>query len=432
MTSRFIQIHFLTSYPAALLNRDDAGMAKRIPFGGASRIRVSSQCMKRHWRRFEGDHALVDLVGADMMSVRSRRTFEQHLVEPLIASGVDAAIAREVTGLVMSELLGESAKSKAKATGREEGGDDAGEAAYTNQITILGRPELAYLLDLAKTIARRASASAGERHTSATANEASAAKAGKKGKATAKGDSLKDAIAAAFTKEAKENLRTMRLGAGLDAALFGRMVTSDVLSREDAAIHVAHAFTVHAEASEADYFTAVDDLLMAEEGGELGSGHINSSELTSGLFYGYVVIDVPLLVSNLEGGKRSEWQKADLSLARKVVESMVHLVAKVSPGAKLGSTAPYAFASLVLVESGTAQPRTLANAFLEPVSERPALLANAYRAISQHIVDLDRMYGASSARRGAALGDRGALAGVGAEWSSLDELAAWAGAQVGA
>ena len=46
----FLQIHTLTAYPASLLNRDDAGLAKRIPFGNAQRLRVSSQCLKRHWR----------------------------------------------------------------------------------------------------------------------------------------------------------------------------------------------------------------------------------------------------------------------------------------------------------------------------------------------------------------------------------------------
>jgi CRISPR system Cascade subunit CasC len=46
----FLQIHTLTAYPASLLNRDDAGLAKRIPFGNAVRLRVSSQCLKRHWR----------------------------------------------------------------------------------------------------------------------------------------------------------------------------------------------------------------------------------------------------------------------------------------------------------------------------------------------------------------------------------------------
>ena len=35
--SRFLQIHTLHSYTAALLNRDDSGLAKRLTFGGVSR-----------------------------------------------------------------------------------------------------------------------------------------------------------------------------------------------------------------------------------------------------------------------------------------------------------------------------------------------------------------------------------------------------------
>jgi CT1975-like protein len=40
------------------------------------------------------------------------------------------------------------------------------------------------------------------------------------------------------------------LAAGLEAALFGRMVTSDPEANTNAAIHVAHSFTVHKEESE--------------------------------------------------------------------------------------------------------------------------------------------------------------------------------------
>jgi CRISPR system Cascade subunit CasC len=56
---RFVQIHWLASYPGALLNRDDSGLAKRLPFGGATRTRVSSQCLKRHWRTAEDEYDLV-------------------------------------------------------------------------------------------------------------------------------------------------------------------------------------------------------------------------------------------------------------------------------------------------------------------------------------------------------------------------------------
>ena len=54
-TARFLQIHTLTPYAASLINRDDVGAAKRLPFGGATRTRISSQCLKRHWRMAVGN-----------------------------------------------------------------------------------------------------------------------------------------------------------------------------------------------------------------------------------------------------------------------------------------------------------------------------------------------------------------------------------------
>src|SRR5690606_16863878 len=166
---------------------------------------------------------------------------------------------------------------------------------------------------------------------------------------------LKAAVAALLKKE-KPNFASMREGAGLDAALFGRMITGDILARSDAAVHVAHAFTVNALETEPDYFTAVDDI--TQDSGEQGSGHINISELTSGLYYSYVVIDLPLLVSNLQGCHQRDWANADRSLAGKVVEQLIGLIATVSPGAKLGSTAPYGSADTVVVEAGNRQPRS--------------------------------------------------------------------------
>ena len=62
---RFLQIHTLTSYTAALLNRDDSGLAKRLPYGNALRTRVSSQCLKRHWRIAEDPHALREIDRAE-------------------------------------------------------------------------------------------------------------------------------------------------------------------------------------------------------------------------------------------------------------------------------------------------------------------------------------------------------------------------------
>jgi CRISPR system Cascade subunit CasC len=400
MTGRFLQVHYLTSYPAALLNRDDAGFAKRIPFGGATRTRISSQCLKRHWRSYDGEYALqhIERDGRVIpMSVRSRRTFERFIWQPL-RDEVGDEMATAVTQAMMAQVLGQSKKTEKAAD------DDNTAAIRSGQVTVLGRPEVDFLFDQARVIA------------------------------TGLGDSkkAKQAVETHFKGEAGRNLRSLRLGAGLDAALFGRMITSDILARGDAAVHVQHAMTVHEEAAETDYFSAVDDLLQDAEEEQLGSGHIGTSELTSGFYYGYVVVDVPLLVSNLEGAERSQWLEVDRSLAAEVVHRLVHLVATVSPGAKLGSTAPYAYASLVLVEAGAAQPRTLANAFLSPVAQRPDVVRNTYRALSGHLEDLDHMYGRSTERRLAALGPLNELDSVVplVDHLSLASLAAWASRQV--
>ena len=62
--ARFLQIHTLHSYASALLNRDDSGLAKQLPYGGATRTRISSQCLKRHWRLARDPHALDQIDGA--------------------------------------------------------------------------------------------------------------------------------------------------------------------------------------------------------------------------------------------------------------------------------------------------------------------------------------------------------------------------------
>lgn len=396
MTPRFLQLHTLTSYPAALLNRDDVGFAKRLPFGGAVRVRISSQCLKRHWRNTEGDHALAGVAvdgEAVSMAIRSRRTFEQHLRDPLVAGGVPPAIAAALTEKAIDTVLG---KAKAKQAREEGKGKETGEAAIlrTEQVTVLGHPEMRYLVELAKEAA-------------AGAADPKAAREAWEEKA----------------KDVKKNLQAMVRGAGLDAALFGRMVTGDVLARCDAAVHVAHAFTVHAGDFETDYFSAVDDLQPEEE---TGSGHINTAELTSGLYYGYVVIDVPLLVSNLEGGEREQWQQADRALAAEVVRRFAHVIATVSPGAKLGSTAPYSRAAMVFAEVGSDQPRSLANAFLEPVERRGQLLDRAQAQLAEHLGRLDGMYGRTTDRRLAALSPPESLLALAGERLDLPRLAEWA------
>ena len=386
MKARFLQLHTLTGYSATLLNRDDIGRAKRLPFGGHDRIRVSSQCLKRHWREATGEWSLQELGSGK--STRSRRVFSGVIAGRLRERGLSEDRIVNVLMPIRAAVLGESIK--AKQARKEKPAEDANplDGLHTEQVIVLGEPEIAFLTDLAAQLVQDDAAGTTKK------------------------------VEAYFKDKAKKtNLKALVMGSGLDAAIFGRMVTSDLMARTDAAVHVAHSFTVHAEEAEPDYFSALDDLVAAE--GELGSGHINTSELTSGLFYAYVVVDLCQLVDNLSG---------DRALAAEVLRRLVHLIATVSPGAKLGATAPYACAELMLAETGARQPRTLANAFMKPVSKQGAK-EKAAAAIGEYLGRYDAMYGTHEGRRVAAMIEP--VTAHAGERVTMEALAKWVSDQVG-
>ena len=379
---RFIQIHTLHNYPGALLNRDDAGLAKRLPYGDAIRTRISSQCLKRHWRTAEDHFSLINL--GVPMAVRSRVTLDL-IRKKLIEAGLSAEMSQSAgEGLRDAGLLDKGGKeSKGK------------EALETGQAVLLGYAEIEYLV-------KRCTELAQENPDAKT---------------------LKAAIAK-FLKDEKSNIAALKHGSGLESALFGRMVTSDVLASRDAAVYVAHAFTVHEAQVENDYFTVVDDLLR--EAGEQGSAGIFDTELASGLYYGYVVVDVPQLISNLEGESAKDWATlppAKRELSGRVVQHLLHLIATVSPGAKRGSTAPFEWAKFLLVEVGDWQPRSLAGAFQNALPlEQPALRESAVQMLTDEIGKLDAAYGATLDRRFLAL-DKVDVPN--AQRLSLNDLATW-------
>ena len=346
-TARFLQIHTLHSYPAALLNRDDSGLAKRMPFGGTVRTRISSQCLKRHWRVADDDYAIHKVPNA-ARAIRSRNVIEREVIQPLREAGEsDEEVLTAVEEAFNVGVYGSSGTSE---SGR--------------QPLLLGLPEVEYLRQMAAAICAEYPEDDG---------------------------AAKKAAADLFHTRRGEgnNLRTMRkttrLPGGLESALFGRMVTSDPAANIDAAVHVAPCLYCpipkRARATTFRLLTTCKGMKKIP-----ARPHIGDTELTAGLFYGYVVVDLPGLISNLVGCRAEEWLSADRSMGAKVVEHLIHLIATVTPGAKLGSTAPYAYADLMLIESGSRQPRSLANAFR---SRLEAQTADAAAALTAYLTQLD-------------------------------------------
>jgi CRISPR system Cascade subunit CasC len=355
-TGDFLQIHALTSYPAVLLNRDDVGLAKRLPFGDAVRIRVSSQCLKKHWR--DAIAAMQDRIPP---AVRSRRIFDHFVADALAREGVAESAANRIAQALSVAVLQQKRGAASESEANEEQ-SEAGEVEQ-GQVLVLSQAEVDFLGRLAQELVvemKEAQLDTGD---------------GKKLEKWLNGKGLKESL--------KKHPQLRALPASFDTAMFGRFITSDVLSRVDAAVSVAHAFTTHAEQAETDYFTAIDMLTD-----EPGAGLLSDTELTTGVFYVYVVIDLNKLRENLMGQE---------DLAPDLTRWLVEAIATVSPGAKRGSTAPYAYAEFILLERGSAQPRTLANAFRRalPVTgeEGADLMSASIRRMLIYRQDLETMYG---------------------------------------
>lgn len=236
--TEFLQLHVLTSYPPANLNRDDLGRPKTAVFGGKTRLRVSSQSLKRAWRQ---SPVFEEAVG----SHKGWRTKEMGLrwvYEPLRAAAAAADLAEE------------AAQKVAAVFGKQEDDDKK----LIKQLAHVSPEEKAAIDALVQTVLT-------ERR--------------------------------APTDDELQLLRRDQRAA--DIALFGRMLADKPDFNVEAAAQVAHAITVHSVAIEDDYFTAVDDLNNRRE--DMGAGHLGETEFGAGVFYLYLCIDRDRLAANLQG-----------------------------------------------------------------------------------------------------------------------------------
>jgi CRISPR system Cascade subunit CasC len=343
----FLQFHLLTAYPPSNLNRDDNGRPKTAEFGGVTRIRISSQSVKRAWRT---SPVFREIVG-EAHGVRTRRVGEDVFTH-LQSRGVEQAEA-DVIARYIGGVFG-----KAKVTGR-----------VAEQLAFVGLAELADAKLVADEIAADPSLMPADWRAHLTEK----------------------------AKEPKTHPLVSRLlrtcGAATDIAMFGRMFASDPSYNWEAAVNVAHPITTHAAVVEDDFLVAVDDLQRAGDEGGVGTGHITVQAFGSGLFYLYLCVDVDLLTRNLGG---------DTALAERALEALVTTAATVSPTGKQASFASRARASYILAERGPQQPRMLSTAFLRPISADEMggdVLGASVSRLEETCGNIDASYGACASAR---------------------------------
>jgi CRISPR system Cascade subunit CasC len=237
----FLQLHLLTSYPPACLNRDDLNRPKTAVMGGIPRLRISSQSLKRAWRRsehFEG--ALKGHIGT-----RTKLTGVR-VYERLVKAGIKEKDAREWAQLI----AGRYGKLKGKKDDKPLNDLEIEQLAHFS-------PEEEVAID-----------------------------------------ALAHKLAGAKRKPEDKELDLLRKEHNaVDIHLFGRMLADSPAFNTEAACQVAHAVTVHRAAVEDDFFTAVDDLNTREE--DAGSAHMGEQGFGAGLFYIYVCVNCDQLREKL-------------------------------------------------------------------------------------------------------------------------------------
>ncbi|MBM3359244.1 MAG: type I-E CRISPR-associated protein Cas7/Cse4/CasC [Betaproteobacteria bacterium] len=203
----------------------------------------------------------------------------------------------------------------------------------------------------------------------------------------------------------------------VDIALFGRMLAAVPAFNFDAAVQVAHAFTVHKASADSDYFTAVDDLNPREE--DVGAAHVNETGFGAGVYYLYICVNREQLDQNLgvDAAQDNEAKTAVVALRNRVLNALLNAITKVSPTGKQNSFASRAYASYLLAEKGDKQPRSLALAFVKPVNGTDQL-DQAIRALTTKRDNLDKVYGPCASDRKSLNAETGE--------GSLDELIAFA------
>ncbi|MFD9099343.1 type I-E CRISPR-associated protein Cas7/Cse4/CasC [Streptomyces collinus] len=323
----YLDLNATQSVPVANLNRDDLGSPKTVRYGNADRIRVSSQSWKRAIRHAIESDLGEKAVRTRLIPTKVRQTLEQK-------EGWPADLAKFAGRQVITCL------AKKGITLDQNG--------RTSVLFFLPEKGLEELI--------------------AVCVESRQALENNLGK-TKPAAALPPAKLAAVFKS-----RTASI------SLLGRMLADLPGANVDGAVQVAHAFTTHAAEPQRDYFTAVDDWLGEAQA---GSGHLNTSEFSAGVFYRFATVNVDDLLRNLDGDRKT---------ARSLVACFAEHFLMSLPQAKKNSTAPHTIPDLGYLAVRTRRPLSLAAAFETPVSDIADGFASASRAaLADYAASINRL-----------------------------------------
>lgn len=364
---RFLQLHLLTVYPPSNLNRDDLGRPKTAILGGKQRLRISSQSLKRAWRT--SDVFKQALSNGTKEEIPLSEEFMEGLGNPDLSPHLGVR-TKDIGIAIYNVLIARGVNEKNAQTWAKTIAEKFGDAESEDKLKKdkedeykplkhlqLKQPNLFSMDELAQM------------------------------------DQLSQRLAKEKRPPTDDELGVLRDDHRMvDIAMFGRMLAhKNNYIREEAAVQVAHAVTVHEVQIENDFFTAVDDLNLSAKTGkpgeDAGAAFVGDFEFGAGLFYLYVCVDREDLLLNLQDD-RDLWERS--------LRALTKATATVAPTGKQNSFASRAIANFILAERGNTSPRSLTAAFLKPVGAGDPL-HDAIEVLRTTRINMNKVYGINEA-----------------------------------
>ncbi len=374
MSKNYINFHILISHSPSCLNRDDMNMQKSAIFGGVRRVRISSQSLKRAMRKSDYYEASI---GQSSDRTRELGKIKAKYVLALKDRFSERQVTQAVEWISGKDGIVDDTQADAVAPWAVE------EVAHFCQSIV---------------------------------------------------DAGEDADKKKLEKQIIKNSVPFKaaLAKTIDIALSGRMATSGLMTHlgVDGALAVAHAITTHAVDADIDWFTAMDDLVS--DAGDVGAGHLNTQEFSSGVFYRYASLNLKQLQVNLGllADMKSEETAESRKIALEIAKHVLHLMATVVPSAKQQSFAAHNLADYALV-SFSDMPVSLANAFEKPVTSKDGFLAASVENLGHYWSAVHQGYGLNEQVGLFCLGSHDALNGS-QPFDSLSKLETWIETDAGA
>jgi CRISPR system Cascade subunit CasC len=348
---RLIELHILQSFPVSCLNRDDVGAPKSAVFGGATRARISSQCLKRAIRE-----TARSMQGSTFMGSRTRKAATELAAALTGQFGWDVDAARKTAEEVLHLFLAKELP-KAKPAKKPVEPDASPEQEQTSTLLYFSPAEIGTIAGLIN--------------------------GARENKPQADAKALKEAVVKGLRKGLPKD--------AVDIAVFGRMVANAADVTLEGAGMFSHALSTHKCDNDMDFWTAVEDEKQA--GDDAGAANMGTAEFNSACYYRYAALNLDLLfdVDHLRILEPEE--------RRKVVETFIRATLLAVPGARRNSMNACTLPAYVLgVVKDKGQPIQLVNAFEKPVWSKDGLATKSVEALRAHHEQLKQTWGIELAR----------------------------------